>query len=75
MKKLFVHLSILCLLAVLLVPLVGCKGEETTEETPATMEETGAATTEPMGTDMGTMEPMGTDMAPMGTEMTPPAAQ
>ena len=31
MKKLFVHLSILCLLAVLLVPMVGCKKEEPTD--------------------------------------------
>ena len=76
MKKLFVHLSILCLLAVLLVPMVGCKKEEPMEESPAatTMEDTGA--TDTMGTDMGTPDPMGTDMGgttePMGTD-TPPA--
>jgi hypothetical protein len=80
MRKLFVHLSILCLLAVLLVPMVGCKKEEPVEESPAatTMEDTGTATDTTMGTDMGTtMEPMGSDMGgttePMGTEMTPPA--
>lgn len=72
MKKLFVHLSMLALLAVLLVPLSGCKKDEgEVEETPATTMEEPATTTE-MATDMG----MGTDMgtsAPMGTEMTPPA--
>jgi len=77
MKKLFVHLSMLALLAALLVPLTGCKKEETeVEETPAsTMEEPATTSAEPMATDMGT-EPMGSDMGtsePMGTEMTPPA--
>jgi hypothetical protein len=80
MKKLFVHLSILCLLAALLVPIVGCKKNDTEgDETPMT-DTTTTDTTEPMDsgmttepmdtgmtTDMGTMEPMGTDMA------TPPA--
>ena len=78
MKKLFLHLTILCLLAALLVPMIGCKKEDTGEESPAatTMEDTGTATDTTMGTDMGTMEPIGTDMGttdPMGTEMTPPA--
>jgi hypothetical protein len=70
MKKLSVHLSLLCLLAFLLIPFAGCKKEETeVEETPATTElET---TTEPMttemGTDMGmTSEPVGTDMSTTG---------
>lgn len=82
MKKLFVHLSILCLLAALLVPMIGCKkndeaGEETpmtdtTTTTDTTMPMDSGMTTEPMDTgmtttDMGTTEPMGTDMA------TPPA--
>ena len=80
MKKLFVHLSILCLLAVLLVPMIGCKksdegGEETpmtdTTTTDTTMPMDSGMTTEPLDTglttDMGTTEPMGTDMA------TPPA--
>ena len=80
MKKLFVHLSILCLLAVLLVPMVGCKKEEPAEESPAATASEDMGTAETMGTDMGTTtEPMGTDMGgttePMGTEMTPPAAQ
>ncbi|MES1240301.1 MAG: hypothetical protein ABUT39_01655 [Acidobacteriota bacterium] len=80
MKKLFVHLSILCLLAALLVPMIGCKkNDEGGEETPMT-DTTTTDTTEPMDTgmttepmdtgmttDMGTSEPMGTDMA------TPPA--
>ncbi|HKH46564.1 MAG TPA: hypothetical protein VKM72_18025 [Thermoanaerobaculia bacterium] len=78
MKKLFVHLSLLCLLAALAVPMVGCHKEEAEveESTTTAMEE--PATTEAMGTDMGTTEPMGTDMGgttePMGTEMTPPPA-
>jgi hypothetical protein len=80
MKKLFVHLSILCLLAALLVPMIGCKksdegGEETPMTDTATTDTTEpmdtGMTTEPMDTgmtsDMGTTEPMGTDMA------TPPA--
>jgi hypothetical protein len=83
MKKLSVHLSLLCLLGVLAVPMVGCGGSDDTveESTTTAMEEAPmATTTEPMGTDMGTgMEPMGTDMGattePMGTEMTPPPAQ
>jgi hypothetical protein len=91
MKKLFLHLSILCLLAALLVPMVGCGNrEDTGEESPAatTMEDTGTATDTGLGTDMGTTGGMdttggmGTDMGttggttePMGTEMTPPPAQ
>jgi hypothetical protein len=81
MKKLSVHLSLLCLLAALAVPMVGCHKEEAeVEESTTTAMEEPAATTEPMGTDMGTtMEPMGSDMGgttePMGTEMTPPPAQ
>lgn len=76
MKKLSVHLTLLCLLAFLLIPFAGCKKEETTEETPATTEM--ETTTEPMSTTdtMGT--DMGTDMTtsePMGTDMQPPAGQ
>jgi len=74
MKKLFVHLSMLALLAALLVPMVGCnKEKEEGEETPATSVAPEPATTTPMATDMGA--PMGSDMGtttPMGTEMTPP---
>ena len=80
MKKLSVHLSLLCLLAFLLIPFAGCKKEETTEETPATTEM--ETTTEPMATtDMGTTSTdmgMGTDMTtsePVGTDMQPPAGQ
>ena len=61
MKKLSVHLSLLCLLALLLVPFAGCKDkEEATEETPATSPaETPAAamtpeTTPPASSDMTT---------------------
>lgn len=80
MKKLSVRLSLLCLLAVLLVPFAGCKKEETTEETtpavssePAmemTSEPTPATTdtmgSDTMGSDMTTSEPMGTDAPPAG---------
>ena len=81
MKKLSVRLSLLCLIAVLLVPFAGCKKEETdVEETPAissepamdtTMSEPTPATsdvmgTDTMGTDMTTSEPMGTDAPPAG---------
>ena len=69
MKKMTVHLSLLCLLAFLLLPFAGCKKEETeVEETPATSEletTTEPMTTTDMGTDMGTT--MSTDM---GTDMT-----
>jgi len=88
MKKLSVHLSMLCLLAALLVPMVGCNKEEKTEveETPATsaVQEPATTSPEPMGSDMGsTTSPMGSDMGgamgstsePMGSEMTPPAGK
>jgi hypothetical protein len=80
MKKLFVHLSLLCLLVALAVPMVGCHREEAEVEESTTSAITeDPATTEPMGTDIGTTDPMGTDMGgttePMGTEMTPPPAQ
>lgn len=80
MKKLFVHLSLLCLLVALAVPMVGCSRDEAEVEestTSAITEE--PATTEPIGTDLGTTEPIGTDLGgttePIGTEMTPPPAQ
>jgi hypothetical protein len=80
MKKLSVRLSLLCLIAILLVPFAGCKKEETeVEETPALSTDSGMETTtseptpvtsEPMGTGMGTdmttSEPMGTDAPPAG---------
>jgi hypothetical protein len=84
MKKLFVHLSILCLLAALLVPMIGCKkNDEGGEETPMTDTTTTTDTTEPMDTGM-TTEPMDTGMTtdmgmgttePMGTDMATPPAQ
>ena len=54
MKKLFVHLSLLCLLVALAVPMVGCAKEEAEveESTTTAMEEPAPATTEPMGTEM-----------------------
>jgi hypothetical protein len=84
MKKSLVYLSLTCLLVGLL-SLVGCKKEETTEETaPATS--SAPATTEPsMGTEMGTgASSMGTEMGTgssamgtdnMGTGTTPPPAK
>ena len=77
MKKLSVHLTLLCLLAFLLIPFAGCKKEDTEDSTTTTEMET---TTEPMATtDMGTTTTdMGTDMTtsePMGTDMQPPAGQ
>jgi uncharacterized lipoprotein YajG len=89
MKKLSVRLSLLCLLAILLIPFAGCKKEETeVEETPATTTDTTTSTsmstetsTTTMGTDMGTtstdMGTMGTDMttsSPMGSDTTQPPA-
>jgi len=73
MKKLFLHLSMLALLAALLVPMVGCKEKETeVEETPATSATAESATTtssttttsmgSDMGTGMGTTDTMGSDM-------------
>jgi len=81
MKKLYVHLSMLVLLAALLVPMIGCKKDNTEmEETPAggtTVESTTTVEPAPVATDMGTTDTMGTDMgtdmAPAGTDMTPPA--
>jgi hypothetical protein len=79
MKKVLVHLSMLCLLAFLLMPLVGCKHEENTEveEQPATSTEAPAATgggamgteSSAMGTgsSMGTESTMGTEGGSMGT--------
>jgi len=69
MKKALIHLSMLCLLAALVMPLTGCKKEENmeVEETPAATE---APAAEPaMGTgSMGTESTMGTGS--MGTDTT-----
>jgi hypothetical protein len=79
MKKLFVHLSILCLLAMLLVPMVGCKKDDGMEgdETPITDATTD--TTEPTDTgyaadplDTGLTTDMTTE--PIGTDMSTPSA-
>jgi hypothetical protein len=82
MKKLFVHLSMLALLAALLVPMVGCgKKDSDVEETSATSTTTESATTsaEPMATDMGTGTGMTSDNtmgggmgSDMGTSTTAP---
>ena len=75
MKKLFVHLSILCLLAVLLVPMVGCKKDEgevdgatseamTSEPAPTEPMMTDTPMSTDMGTDTMTSEPMTTDTPP-----------
>ena len=77
MKKLSVRLSLLCLLALLLVPFAGCKREEGGDDTPATSDST--MTTDTMTTEpMTTTTDMGTDTMtsePMTTESTPPAGQ
>ena len=79
MKKLFVNLSILCLLAMLLVPMVGCKKDDGMEGGETPMTDTTTDTTEPM--DTGMTEPMDTGMTtdmttePMGTDMATPPAQ
>lgn len=83
MKKLSVHLTILCLLALLLVPFAGCKKNEEGEATPATTDTatTDTMTTEPMTTSTDTMSTdtgMSSDMGtsePMTSEATPPAGQ
>jgi hypothetical protein len=83
MKKLSVHLTLLCLLAFLLIPFAGCKKDEGEgDATPATTDTTmttDTMTTEPMTTSTDTMTTdMGTDMTtsePMTTEATPPAGQ
>jgi hypothetical protein len=83
MKKLSVRLSLLCLLAILVLPFAGCKKEETdVEETPATTTDTTTSTststetsTSTMSTDTG-MGTMSTDTGStgggmgMGTDMT-----
>ena len=83
MKKLSVHLTILCLLALLLVPFAGCKKEEDAGDaaTTDTTMTTDTMTTEPMTTSTDTMGSdmgMGSDMTtsePMTSEATPPAGQ
>jgi hypothetical protein len=78
MKKALIHLSMLCLLAALVMPLTGCKKEENmeVEETPAATEaappvtgtDTMGTESTPMGTDMGTTGgAMGTESGAMGT--------
>jgi hypothetical protein len=63
MKKLFVHLSLLLLLAALLIPMAGCKKEEPemVEETPATETPAADATMAPASTDMAATDSMSTE--------------
>jgi hypothetical protein len=77
MKKLFVNLSILCLLAMLLVPMVGCKKDDGMEGGETPMTDATTDTTEPMDTGMPMDTDMTTDMTtePMGTDMSTPPAQ
>jgi hypothetical protein len=80
MKKVLVHLSMLCLMAALVLSLGACKKEEMeVEEAPAATDAMEPAMTEPAMTDTGAMgsEPMMTDTGAMGTETgtEPPPAQ
>ncbi len=80
MKKLFTSLSMLCLLALLVMPLVACQKEEPVEveDTAATeMTDDTTMTTDTMTTDTMMSTDMGTDMGgePTGTNMEPPPAQ
>lgn len=83
MKKLFAHLSLLCLMALLVVPMVACQKDEpvevedTTTESTTTTEDTTTMTTDTMTTDTTMGTDMGTDMGgtePTGTNMEPPPA-
>jgi hypothetical protein len=69
MKKVLVHLSMLCLMAALVLSLGACKKEEAVEEEPAASDAMEPAMTEPAMTDTGAMatEPAMTDT--MGTDM------
>ena len=79
MKKLFTSLSMLCLLALLVMPLVACQKEEPVEvedtavTTETTTEDTAVGTD--LTTDTGIGTDMGTDMEPAGTNLAPPPAQ
>ncbi|HSS52001.1 MAG TPA: hypothetical protein VLX28_23920 [Thermoanaerobaculia bacterium] len=80
MKKLSIHLSLLCLLALLLVPFAGCKkDEEPAEETPVATSESTTTETSTSTTTMTTetTPPAGSDMAPPATSdaTTPPAGK
>jgi hypothetical protein len=81
MKKLSIHLSLLCLLAFLLIPFAGCKKEDEAvdENTPAattesTMETTTTetSTTSTMSTDTAMGTDTGMTSEPMGTDATTP---
>ncbi|HEX3557306.1 MAG TPA: hypothetical protein VIA62_29105 [Thermoanaerobaculia bacterium] len=75
MKKLSIHLSLLCLLAFLLIPFAGCKKEdEAVDETPAATSETTVETstsTTTVTSDNGTGMTSGTtDTMSSGSTMT-----
>ena len=68
MKKVLVHLCMLTLLAMLLIPMIGCKKDEMeVEEAPTASEPMEPAMTEPAMTDMST--DMMSESTEMGTEM------
>jgi uncharacterized lipoprotein YajG len=82
MKKLSIHLSLLCLLALLLVPFAGCKkDEEPAEETPAatsestTTVETSSSTTTSVDSNGTTTSDMTSGMTSDATTTTPPAGK
>ena len=68
MKKLSVRLSLLCLVAILVVPFAGCKKEEADEETPATTTDTTTSTSMSTETSTGTMTTTDTGMGTMSTD-------
>jgi hypothetical protein len=75
MKKLSVRLSLLCLLAILVLPFAGCKKEEEgAEETPATTTDTTTTTSTSTETSMGTTTTtdmgMASDSGMSGTDST-----
>lgn len=72
MKKFLVHLSVMCLLAALMVPMVGCKKEEpATDETATSDMGATAAPATDMAPPSTEMAPASTDMAPTGSDMAP----
>jgi uncharacterized lipoprotein YajG len=78
MKKLSIHLSLLCLLALLLVPFAGCKDkEEATEETPAATSESTTMETSTSTMTSETTPAATSEMAPPATSdaTTPPAGK
>lgn len=74
MKKFLVNLSVICLLAALMVPMVGCKKEEpaANDALATDMAPVEPVTTEPTSTELSTdLAPVSTDLAPVSTDVTP----